>query len=454
MPGAESSKGPGLIGPLRDILKELYANPYPEVENPDGCKKRASVALVLRVRPSYEQEPSVSEPSNTSDSTTEHLDRFFAQSWIQHGDPECVFIKRAARTGDRWTSHVALPGGKRGIIPKPLGHYDSNEKSDKEDENDKAVAVRETSEEIGLDLTSPHALFIGNLPERVVSTSFGRQPIMVLCPFVWLWTGPDIPPFKLQPTEVASTHWVPLRVLLAPSARTHEYVDVSDRFAHRGSTFLKAIIRSILGKMRFSAIRLTPSESLYCSSTAEFFSTPEENPSTTTKASLASRLYNWYLGDHAGAAGNNRPLLLWGLTLGMLADFLDQLPPYNAVELWSYPTFTSWNVRFIIDILTIPLKRRNQARLRNSGMKNETAIDSETEAVTADNPWFIGGLSKGMEASKKGKFATRSYAVGILLEDYYAMARRGVWISAGIRAATTVLFALYIVRRYRQQISR
>jgi hypothetical protein len=215
---------------------------------------------------------------------------------------------------------------------------------------------------------------------------------------------------------------------------------------------LKTIIRSILGKMRFSAIRLTPSESLYCSSTVEFFSPPEENPAI--KASLTTRFYSWYLGDHAGAAGSNRPLLLWGLTLGMLADFLDQLPPYNAVALWSYPTFTSWDVRFIIDILTFPLKRRNQARLRSSERKNETAIDSETEAVSGDNPWFIGGLSKGMEASKKGKNATRSYAVGILLEDYYAMARRGIWISAGIRAITTILFAFYIVRRYRQRVGR
>jgi ADP-ribose pyrophosphatase YjhB (NUDIX family) len=339
--------------------------------------------------------------------------------------------------------------GREVLYRLPLGQCNSNQKTDKEDENDKAVAIRETSEEIGLDLTSPQALFIGNLPERVVSTSFGRQPIMVLCPFVWLWTGSDIPSFKLQPTEVASTHWVPLRVLLAPSARTHEYVDVSDRFAHRGSAFLKAIIRSVLGKMRFSAIRLTPSESLYCSSTAEFFSPPEENRPET---SMESRLYNWYQGDHAGAAGSNRPLLLWGLTLGVLADFLDQLPPYNAVELWSYPTFTSWDVRFIIDILTIPLKRRNEARLRNSGANNETAIDSETEAVSGDNPWFIGGLSKGMETSKKEKNATKTYAVGILLEDYYAMARRGVWISAGIRAITTILFGLYIVRRHRQRV--
>jgi hypothetical protein len=34
------------------------------------------------------------------------------------------------------------------------------------------------------------------------------------------------------------------------------------------------------------------------------------------------------------------PLLLWGLTLGILADFLDMLPPHQAVQLWKYPTFT------------------------------------------------------------------------------------------------------------------
>jgi 8-oxo-dGTP pyrophosphatase MutT (NUDIX family) len=45
-------------------------------------------------------------------------------------------------------------------------------KLDNTDENDKAVAIRETSEEIGLDLTSPHALFIGNLPVCIYFSSF------------------------------------------------------------------------------------------------------------------------------------------------------------------------------------------------------------------------------------------------------------------------------------------
>jgi hypothetical protein len=156
---------------FQETLKNLINNPYPHVPNPEGCKKRASVTLVLRIRPKYrywpEPRPTNGDPDPAS--RTDILDRFFAQSWVQHGDPEVVFIKRAARVGDRWTSHVALPGGKR----------------DPEDEDDKAVAIRETIEEIGLDLTSPHAFFVGNLPERVVSTSWGKVPY-VFCVYQFL----------------------------------------------------------------------------------------------------------------------------------------------------------------------------------------------------------------------------------------------------------------------------
>ena len=247
--------------------------------------------------------------------------------------------------------------------------------------------------------------------------------LMVLCPFLFIYTKPDMPPLKLQPTEVASTHWVPLRVLLSPSVRTYEYVDVSDRFARQGGALMKMLIRSVLGKMRFSAIRLIPSESLYCSTTAEFFSPPEcSNLQPHTKGSFSSQFYKWYLGDHAGSSARGRPLLLWGLTLGILADFLDQLPPHNAVKLWSYPTFTSPDTRFIIDVLSRNLKARNKAKLQGSGL-SQTAMDSETEATavpSGDNPWFIGGLSRGMKCDDgNGKNTGKEYAVGIMLEGYY-----------------------------------
>jgi hypothetical protein len=275
---------------------------------------------------------------------------------------------------------------------------------------------------------------------------------MVLCPFLFIYTKPNIPPLKLQPTEVASTHWVPLRVLLSPSVRTYEYVDVSDRFARQGGILMKMLIRSVLGKMRFSAVRLIPSESLFCSTTAEFFSPPETSqPQPQTSRSLARRVYQWYLGDHAGSSDKTRPLLLWGLTLGILADFLDQLPPHNAVKLWSYPTFTAPDTRFIIDVLSRSLKARNKAKLQGSGL-SQTAMDSETEATavpSGDNPWFIGGLSGGMKCEEGN--AKREYAVGIMLEGYYDIARKGVWISAVGRLFGTVALVLYILRIFRRR---
>lgn len=252
-----------------------------------------------------------------------------------------------------------------------------------------------------------------------------------------------MPPLKLQPTEIASTHWVPLRVLLAPSSRTYEYVDVSDRFVRSGGAIVKTAMKSVLGKMRFSAIQLVPSESLYCSSTAEFF------PSAESASSITRRVYDWYMGDHAGSSEQTSPLLLWGLTLGVLADFLDQLPPHNAVKLWSHPTFTSPDVRWIINLLTGPLKRRNQERMHKGGFSNQTAMDSETQAVaTGDNHRLMGDLADGTTLSNRGTNATKSYAVGVMLEGYYDMARRGVWIAATLRLVGTIALFVQVVRRY------
>ena len=79
---------------------------------------------------------------------------------MQKGDPEVLFIKRAARSGDRWTGHIALPGGKR----------------EPSDPDDRAAATRETEEEVGLDLNADHCIFVGNLPERVITTNWGNTP--------------------------------------------------------------------------------------------------------------------------------------------------------------------------------------------------------------------------------------------------------------------------------------
>jgi hypothetical protein len=150
-----------LAAALHKTLISLLQSPYPYVPNPPGCKKRASVALILRIRPHYLHLPESAEfDIDRSIPVVQQLNSFFAQEWVQNGDPEALFIKRASRAGDRWTGHVALPGGKK----------------DPEDEDDKAAAVREAAEEIGLQLTPESCIYVGNLPERLVTTSWGSVP--------------------------------------------------------------------------------------------------------------------------------------------------------------------------------------------------------------------------------------------------------------------------------------
>ena len=84
---------------------------------------------------------------------------------MREGDPEVLLIRRAARRGDPWTGHIALPGGHREVT----------------DADDCAAAAREAQEEVGFDLSADGDASVvraGNLPQRVVMplSGMGREP--------------------------------------------------------------------------------------------------------------------------------------------------------------------------------------------------------------------------------------------------------------------------------------
>lgn len=152
---------PMLWHKLNGVLQYLQKNQYPHVSNPPSCKKRASVALIVRIRPTDPTSAThLPESYGTALPSKQRLDSFFAQQWVQQGEPEVLFIKRASRSGDRWTGHIAFPGGGR----------------EEKDEDDCATSVRETHEEIGLDLNADHCMLVGNLPEQVVTTWWSKVP--------------------------------------------------------------------------------------------------------------------------------------------------------------------------------------------------------------------------------------------------------------------------------------
>ncbi|KXT14896.1 hypothetical protein AC579_750 [Pseudocercospora musae] len=444
-----------VIPHLQRILNDLTNSPYPVLPSPESQKRRASVALVIRVQPSYAHWPEAATPQSPAQKA-DSIDSFFRQEWVRYGEPEVLFIKRASRKGDRWTSHIALPGGKR----------------DPEDADDQAAAIREALEEVGLDLAE-YAIPCGNLPQRMVTTHWGKEPLMVLCPYVFLVTTHAHPKLRLQPTEVAETHWVPLRSLLDPANRTVAFEDVSSRMANEETGVKKWMLNVILGKMSFAAISLEPTDSLYSIEspvdyTHASLTMCDQVCSTVTKIAK-SDVFNQLQLPRKYCA-----LLLWGLTLGVVSDFLDLVPPHNALTLWTYPTFTPLDVRFAIWLMTYNFKERKRIELQSGtefsfrGMRpsfggaSESGIMSNVVQPISDvseSTVFVEGLEESERVDETGlhglgtgtgvgKVASRKSAVATMLEGYYDIVRRAVAVSLAGRAGAAVVLGVVLYRKY------
>ena len=118
-----------------------------------------------------------------------------AVALIVGSDPDAVLIiRRAERSGDPWSGHMGLPGGRR----------------DQGDEQLLATAIRETREEVSLDLTA-HEL-LGTLDD-IAPRSKSLIPVFAR-PFVFAVTGQPTP---LPNSEVSAARWVPISELNDPA---------------------------------------------------------------------------------------------------------------------------------------------------------------------------------------------------------------------------------------------
>jgi len=123
---------------------------------------------------------------------------------------EVLFIRRAEKKADPWSGQMAFPGGHREPDDPSLQH----------------AAMRETLEEIGLDLNA-HADYLGALDQEH-AVGRGRPMNMLIAPHV----------FQLNPEpasrsnfdsdvltlnhEVAEVVWTPLAPILSAEAHTQE----------------------------------------------------------------------------------------------------------------------------------------------------------------------------------------------------------------------------------------
>ncbi|KAA8911264.1 hypothetical protein TRICI_003874 [Trichomonascus ciferrii] len=219
---------------------------------------------------------------------------------------EILFIKRAESDRDRWSSHIALPGGKR----------------DPEDASDKACATRETWEEVGLDLDAD-GTYVGPLDQRLVKVSWGSRTIMTLCPYVFLLNNPDVE-LKLQPSEISTAFWYPIHELMDVRNISEERVAVGDRMGLDKYWFipnwLNSTIKWSVGKMSFQCVDLYPTEGV--------------------------------LSHH------KLPYKLWGLTLAYMMDFFELMEPGKPILNFKFPTMQAWDMRLIISALSLRHKLR------------------------------------------------------------------------------------------------
>jgi 8-oxo-dGTP pyrophosphatase MutT (NUDIX family) len=122
---------------------------------------------------------------------------------------EALLIRRADHPGDFWSGHMAFPGGR--AAPGEV----STE-----------TAMRETAEEVGLDLRERGEL-LGGLDE-LQAIGRGQHMGLSIRPWVFGLRGPA--PSLTLSHEVASAHWLRVRDLLDPASQApFPYVHEGER---------------------------------------------------------------------------------------------------------------------------------------------------------------------------------------------------------------------------------
>jgi len=188
-------------------MKSLFQN-IQRSAHVDPCVNRSSVAFILRF---------------TGHMTREDID---LQNWsvFDDGELEILFLRRVNRESDSYSGHLCYPGG----------HRDRNE-------TDFETVVRETLEEVNLNLIGGDFLYIGRVRDFFMP-GWNDSPDISITTFGFLALN-EIE-LKLCTKEISNYFWLPLS------------------YFHRGITpfskkkYLKTMIL-ILDILSFISMRMT-----------------------------------------------------------------------------------------------------------------------------------------------------------------------------------------------------
>ncbi|KAG2155425.1 hypothetical protein DEU56DRAFT_906627 [Suillus clintonianus] len=339
-------KSDSVVRLLSCALHRIRTTPPRIIASPATQPRRAAVAIIIRVVP----------PPNTvpvpDDTPLPTLNQFFELDWVKDplACPEFLLLRRDGAgpsdavpgrasafqnfTGDGTSkgsgkagAHVAFPGGR----------------TEEGDEGGSYTAMRQTWEEIGLDLAERDFLCIGQLDDREITTSLGKRLLMILSPFVFLQLTPN--PLPTDPTDGTTIHWVPLETLAsavlpgsivdkmnAKSRWSSVTVDAASRLTPRRAAILKILVRVLIGSMQFPAILLDlpesdaiPGSSTSSSNSAALPNRAPYPPLTQDKLEKGFTATKSLSGKDRNKSRHQ--LKLWGLSLGMTLDLMATMIP-------------------------------------------------------------------------------------------------------------------------------
>ncbi|KAL4068264.1 hypothetical protein V8B97DRAFT_2008959 [Scleroderma yunnanense] len=304
---------------LSRALHRIRTTPPRIIASPATQPRRAAVAIVIRVVPSTLPIPNDAPPPT--------LSQFFEFDWVNNplARPEILFLRRTGSASDgapgptgapktseasskgknKEEAHLAFPGGR----------------TEEGDEGGLYTAMRQTWEEIGLDLAERDFICIGQLDDREITTSLGKRLLMILSPFVFLQLTPN--PLPVDPADGTTIHWTPLESLVSavlPSKVPRTAlagrwstvtVDAASRLTPRHAAILKLVVRVLIGSMQFPAILI-------------------DAPDADTPASSSTSTWAPEKVTPSEQVFSSHPLKLWGLSLGMTLDLVANMTPPSA----------------------------------------------------------------------------------------------------------------------------
>ena len=253
----------------------------------------------------------------------------------------------------------------------------------------------------------------------------------------------DLPPMILQPAEVKSAHWVSLRCLMSPHLRTFERQDVSDRFFRQCNQLTRRVLRSMVGQLLFTARKLVPTESSHSRSMSDY--TPVETSNQKGEAPpLTNQVcWKWHI-SQSPAPGQDPTLVLWGLTYGIVANFLGLMPTDDPTTAWDWPTLSPWDIRFTVWILTYSFRMQ---KLRSLAHRMDAAVVSKEVKERAA---IVGLDTHSLTVSKVYQNDRRSSLdiVNEMLDGYFDRLRKAVWIALAFRFGIGTLVTMILFHRY------